>query len=795
MIPRRGPVAVTVLAAVMAVLLVQPTPATATAAPTATATDEPSAPQLAEVDLDLTGPVGGAQALRLLGEKLPAAAAVNDMTGPELRTLLSTDPTAALATDGSLYFRDRAPASGSTATATTTAAAATSPPAYPLEETFQLHSNPGSARTIFLDVDGATVSGTLWNDEVGISAGARPAWDPAGDGAAFNADERAMVQEIWARVAEDYAPFDVDVTTQDPGEDLLNRASGADQTYGLHLLVGANDDAMEAACAGLCGGIAWLNTFADISSTGYYQTAWVFAGALLDDPMRIAEAASHEAGHTFGLEHDGLSPDTDFATYYEGHGNWAPIMGVGYYSAVTQWSDGSYPDANNHQDDVAIIGAAAHAPVRADDALGTVEGAAGIPAGTAYISSRDDVDVYDLGVCEGAVTVTATPAPLGPNLDIALQMLTEDGTPFGAEADPPSGQIGDGGATVPVATGLAASMSDPAVPAGTYFVSIRGAGADSYDDYGSLGAYTLETTGCTAPTSVLPSAPTGLVGTGDAEAGTATVSWAAPISDGGSPVTGYESRIDGGSWSASSTATTREFTDLARGPHTVQVRAVNAHGASQPASVTVTLATVPGIVDGITVTTDYASRTALLSWAEPDDGGSPITAYEIWLTNPDHSGFQFVDALTGEALAKRAIFLYPLEPAVTYHLAVRAENEIDFGPDGFVSFALTPPAAAPRLPGVPGKVTIMPGRKGGKVTVVVRWSRPRAADPAILRYEVTLHPVGKGRGRAVRRTVRAGRTLFELKVKPGVRYRVTVRAVNAVGAGPESRPRRAVTGR
>ncbi|HEY0889925.1 MAG TPA: hypothetical protein VGE38_09970 [Nocardioides sp.] len=785
MIPRRGPVALTVLTAVMAVLIVQPTPATATA------TEEPSAPQLAEVDLDLTRPVGGARALRLLGSKLPAAAAVNDMTGPELRTLLSTDPTAALATDGSLYFRDRAPASGSTATATTTAAAATSPPAYPLEETFELHSNPGSARTIFLDVDGATVSGTLWNDEVGIGQGLRPAWDPAGDGAAFNADERAMVQEIWARVAEDYAPFDVDVTTEDPGEELLNRDSGGDQTYGLHLLVGANEDAMEAACAGLCGGIAWLNTFSDISSTGYYQTAWVFAGALLDDPMRIAEAASHEAGHTFGLEHDGTSTDE----YYDGHGNWAPIMGVGYYSAVTQWSDGSYTDANNHQDDVTIIGSAAHAPVRADEAVGTVEGAAGIPAGTAYISSRDDVDVYDLGVCEGAVTVTATPAPLGPNLDIALQVLTGDGTPFGAETDPPSGQIGDGGATVPVATGLTASMSDPAVPVGTYFVSIRGAGADSYDDYGSLGAYTLETIGCTAPTSVLPSAPTGLVGTGDAEAGTATVSWAAPISDGGSPVTGYESRIDGGSWSASSPATTREFTDLARGPHTVQVRAVNANGPSQPASVTVTLATVPGMVGGITVTTDFVAGTATLSWPEPGTGGSPILDYGI------DDGYD----LLGWTGGKRTATIEGLDRGATYEFGIVAVNNEGYGPRGVVTVTLTAPPPAPPTPTVqfprpnaPVLLRPKPGKKGGKVTVVVRWKVPTfTGGLTVGNYRVELQRLDR-RGAVTKTTypyVPRKRLKAEFTVSKGFRYRVRIQARTASGYSDWSAATAPVKGR
>ena len=45
--------------------------------------------------------------------------------------------------------------------------------------------------------------------------------------------------------------------------------------------------------------------------------------------------------------------------YYTGHGvapvDWGPIMGVGYYSDVTQWSKGEYSGANNTEDDLQKI--------------------------------------------------------------------------------------------------------------------------------------------------------------------------------------------------------------------------------------------------------------------------------------------------------------------------------------------------------------------------------------------------------------------------------------------------------
>src|SRR5687767_7220913 len=38
-------------------------------------------------------------------------------------------------------------------------------PVFPYADTFKLHSLPGAQRVIYLDFDGATVSGTAWNDE------------------------------------------------------------------------------------------------------------------------------------------------------------------------------------------------------------------------------------------------------------------------------------------------------------------------------------------------------------------------------------------------------------------------------------------------------------------------------------------------------------------------------------------------------------------------------------------------------------------------------------------------------
>ena len=41
-------------------------------------------------------------------------------------------------------------------------------------------------------------------------------YDLDGDYTTFSDEEQTRIQRIWARVAEDYAPFDVDVTTEQP---------------------------------------------------------------------------------------------------------------------------------------------------------------------------------------------------------------------------------------------------------------------------------------------------------------------------------------------------------------------------------------------------------------------------------------------------------------------------------------------------------------------------------------------------------------------------------------------------
>jgi len=106
-------------------------------------------------------------------------------------------------------------------------------------------------------------------------------------------------QSVWQRVAEDYAPFDVDVTTQARGR------------------IGSAAPAPRTPCT---------------AHECWSRPRWAQA-------RRTAAAAASPT----------LAPSTTRARrttwYYDGPGLWAPLMGVRYRRPLTQWSRGEYARA------------------------------------------------------------------------------------------------------------------------------------------------------------------------------------------------------------------------------------------------------------------------------------------------------------------------------------------------------------------------------------------------------------------------------------------------------------------
>ena len=150
-----------------------------------------------------------------------------------------------------------------------------------------------------------------------------------------------------------------------------------------------------------------------------------------------------------------------------------------------------------------------------------------------------------------------------------------------------------------IASGLDASASGSSLPSGLYYARVdgvgRGTAGTTYTDYGSVGEYTLDVTGCNGvvdPVADPPSAPLNLtgeyLGAGDVE-----LSWSPPADDGGAPVTGYDVYMDDDFLGTVPTAGAI-VDNVPTGEHDFGVAAVNSEGAGPQAHVIVDASDVPG---------------------------------------------------------------------------------------------------------------------------------------------------------------------------------------------------------
>lgn len=323
-----------------------------------------------------------------------------------------------------------------------------------------LNSNLGASATLFLDFDGHVED--QWG---GYSDVLTRAYDIDGDESSFSSTEISRITEIWARVAEDFAPFDINVTTVDPGS-FNNREA-------LRVAIGGSSSDWYGSGA---GGVAYINTF----TNSIANVVYVFENNLGNGNARyVAEAASHEAGHGFGLRHQSeWNGDQKVAEYWTGENGWAPIMGVGYYQTQTTWYDGRNSSGNT-QDDLAILSNSNNAfGYRADDhgssnnAATTVSFTGNNFSHTGIVERNNDVDVFEFNVDSGTLDIDVDVAQYGANLDVVLKLYNANGQLM-TTADPSS---------------MGASITTN-VGAGTYYLHVSNDGM-----YGALGQYTLSGT-------------------------------------------------------------------------------------------------------------------------------------------------------------------------------------------------------------------------------------------------------------------------------------------------------------
>lgn len=338
---------------------------------------------------------------------------------------------------------------------------------YALADTFRLESNPGASKVIYLDFNGHHSVDNDWGHDIMF-----PAFDRDGDVNNFSTAELIEIQLQFQNTAEDFLPFDVNVTTIDPGLEALRRTSGTDNNYGIRVVA-----TQETGGFGGFGGIAFLNSFSDSIDNPVFT---------LNKGENVgAQTHSHEVGHALGLRHDGLGSQQ----YHPGVGgsgpiSWGPLMGAPFSANLSQWSRGDYSNATNTEDDFSIITSSSNGfGFRADDFGSTISTASDLDVQTDFtfsqwgiIERNTDVDMFKFSTGDGPVSFNIDPFGERANLDVIARIHNSSGTVI---------------ATSNPANNLNASFNME-LTAGTYYLSIDGtSNANSPSDYGSLGFYTL----------------------------------------------------------------------------------------------------------------------------------------------------------------------------------------------------------------------------------------------------------------------------------------------------------------
>ncbi len=220
----------------------------------------------------------------------------------------------------------------------------------------------GAAYTIFIDFAGFNYTGSWGQNQDGTANNTIPGVltpyltnsnNANNSITAYTAAQQATIAGVWARVAEAYAPFNINVTTVDPaiaagqaGTDSA-RQRYYDRTNRVeHTIITGNN----SSAFGNAGGISFVGTVkgsfdstANSGSSFGYHTNFVFEQGT-GGPKGAGVAASHEDGHAFSLNHqidrrEGGTSINDYSSN-NGSGEIAPYMGIGYGSERSTFRSG-----------------------------------------------------------------------------------------------------------------------------------------------------------------------------------------------------------------------------------------------------------------------------------------------------------------------------------------------------------------------------------------------------------------------------------------------------------------------
>jgi hypothetical protein len=330
----------------------------------------------------------------------------------------------------------------------------------------KLNSLPAATATIYLDFDGHYVNCAYWNGGMPIAC-------------ASSTLTSTQVTEIFNRVAEDYRPFNVNITTDS------TKFLAAPLTQRIRVIVTPT-----SAWKPNVGGVAYIGSF----TWGDDTPAFVFTDRLGPNNSKfIAECLSHESGHTVGLSHQSRYDNTCnlTETYHTGLGSgetsWAPIMGNSYGKNMTGWNDGPTPyGCANTQDNLSIITSTNGFGYRTDDYQDQMNSSAFTPNSTSFsingiITTSTDKDIFRFNISTlSNIHIDALPYGVGANnigADLDVKILMYDEAQVLVKTFDPTNTMG---VTI-----------DTTLKPGIYYFVLDGTGNVNASNYGSLGSYSF----------------------------------------------------------------------------------------------------------------------------------------------------------------------------------------------------------------------------------------------------------------------------------------------------------------
>lgn len=336
----------------------------------------------------------------------------------------------------------------------------------------ELNSYSSAPPVIFLDFDGQYISGTMWNTSGPFTC------NPSG----LN---NSQITEVFNRVAEDFRPFNINITTSQTS------FNAAPFNRRIRVVITTSNDWYGSGA----GGVAFISSF----TWGDDTPCFVFSALQAFNTKNIAEAVSHEAGHTLGLRHQSSynSSCVKLSDYNWGIGTgeigWAPIMGASYNQNMSLWNSGPNSlGCSVIQNDLNIITSVTNGfGFRTDDHSDQFASATNSVFDTnnqfiinGVIEKSDDKDLFKFTMpVFGRLQLSAIPYNVGSGnsgSDLDLQVEFLDGS------NAVIGTYNPGN--------LLSSVIDSFVNAGTYYLRIDGKGNIYAPEYGSLGSYSLQAT-------------------------------------------------------------------------------------------------------------------------------------------------------------------------------------------------------------------------------------------------------------------------------------------------------------